>query len=185
VGPPWVDEAYLHIGGPEGRAFRAKRRLAYRATAAALTLLVAAAVVDATGAVDVYGPDTSTVRDRGGGFDLAVRYGTVSRPALSTPFEITVTRAGGFDDEPVHIAVLADYLLMWDLNGIVPAPAAEVAQGDWVVWEMDPPPTGDVLHVVYEARVEPGEQSGRDGEVAILVDDEPVASVTFETRLRP
>jgi hypothetical protein len=184
VGRPSTDEAFLHIGGDEARTFRTKRRAAYRATSAALTLLMAGAVVDAADLVDVYGVDTATVRDEGGGFELEVRYGTVSRPALATPFEITVRRAGGFD-EPVHIAVSADYLHLWDLNGIIPAPASEVAQGDWVVWEMDPPPRGEVLEVAYEARIEPAEQSGRSGEVAILVDDEPVASVSFETDLRP
>jgi hypothetical protein len=184
VARPSTDEAFLHIGGDDARSFRRRRRASYRLTFAALAVIVGAAVVDGFGVVDVYGVDTANARDSGGGFDLDVRYGTVTRPALATPFEITVTREGGFD-EPVHLAISADYLSMWDLNGIIPSPASEVAQGEWVVWEMDPPPVGDVLHVMYEARIEPALQSGRDGTVAILVDDAPVASVTLETKVRP
>ena len=98
------------------------RRWRYGITTLVLTVLMALGVVDALGWWDTYGVDDATVRASGGGYDLAVRYGTVSRPALATPFEITVTRPGGFS-EPITLVVDRSYLQMWDENGLVPAPS--------------------------------------------------------------
>ena len=94
-----------------------------------------------------------------------------------------MTRPGGFDG-PVTIVVDRAYLAMWDENGLVPAPAAETTNGPWVEWEFDPP-TGDTLVVTYDARIEPGAQSGRDGAVAVVEDGGVVVSVTFHTKVRP
>ena len=108
----------------------------------------------------------------------------VTRPALATPFDIRVTRAGGFD-EPVRIAVTQAYLRLWDENGLVPAPDAETVQGDFVIWEYDPPP-GTSLLVTYDARIEPAAQSGRDGAVAVLDEDGVVlVQLDFTTRVLP
>ena len=165
----------------EGR--RPKRFWLHAASTAALSLLIGLAVLDGVGLVDLFGVDTTRVRASGGGYDLEVRYGTVSRPALATPFEIVVTRPRGFD-RPIKVAVSSSYLAMWDENGVVPSPAAETSAGRWVVWEFDPP-LGDVLTVVYDGRIEPSAQSGRDGMVAVLEDDEPVVQVHFHTAVRP
>ena len=108
----------------------------------------------------------------------------MSRPALATPFDIEVHRAGGFDG-PVRIAVDQEYLRMWDENGLVPAPSAETVMGPWVVWEFDPP-IGDTLFVSYDARIEPAAQEGRSGAVAVLDDDDaPIVQVDFTTRVWP
>ena len=133
---------------------------------------MALGVVDALGWWDTYGVGDATVRATGGGYDLAVRYPTVSRPALASPFEIIVTRAGGFDG-PITLAVDQAYIEMWDENGLVPAPAAETSRGDLIEWEFDPP-SGDTLTIWYDARIEPAAQSGRDGSVAVLEDGEIV-----------
>ena len=110
-------------------------------------------------------------------------HGTVSRPALATPFEIFVTRPGGFEG-PVTVVVDRAYLGMWDENGLLPAPAAETTRDEWVEWEFDPP-AGDTLSIVYDGRIEPGAQSGRDGAVGIVEDDEIVVAVDFHTAVRP
>jgi hypothetical protein len=159
------------------------RRLLHTTTTAVLTIIIGLAVLDGLGVADVYGVDTATAEASGGGYDLAVRYGTVTRPALATPFEIVVTRDGGFDG-PITIAVDRDYLTMWDENGLVPAPSAETSDDQWVEWEFDPP-TGETLAVFYDARIEPAAQSGRAGRVAILEDDRTVVEVRFETRVLP
>lgn len=161
-----------------------RRRRRYGLTTLALSLLMALGVVDALGWLDTYGVDDATVRASGGGYDLAVRYGTVSRPALATPFEITVTKEGGFGGAPITLAVDRAYLELWDENGLIPAPAAEVTQGEWVEWEFDPP-DGDTLTVWYDARIEPAAQSGRDGAVAVLDGGDPVVTVAFHTRVLP
>ena len=114
----------------------------------------------------------ATVRAEGGGYTLEVSYPSVSRPALASPFEIMVTRPGGFDG-PVTLAVTRDYLKMWDENGLVPAPAGETTAGEWVRWEFEPP-DGDELTVFYDARIEPAVQSGRTGRVAVIDDGERV-----------
>lgn len=163
---------------------RRLRLFGYRFTAVVLTTALGLAVLEAADVADVYGVDTGHARAEGGGYELDVRYGTVSRPALATPFEIEVRRAGGFGDEPVVVAVTHDYLAMWDENGLDPQPSAETAGDRWLIWEFDPPP-GDVLFVSYDARIEPSVQSGRSGEVAVLVDDQPVVSVRFHTRVMP
>ena len=160
------------------------RRPAYAATTVALTGLLLLAVVDAATPVAVFGVSSTTARADGDGLELAVTYGEVSRPALATPFDIEVRRAGGFD-EPVRVAVDHDYLRMWDENGLSPAPSAETVMGPWLVWEFDPP-IGDTLLVTYDARIEPAAQSGRAGSVAILdPDDRPVVQVDFTTHVRP
>jgi hypothetical protein len=168
---------------PAPEQTRPRRSWLHLGTTVALVVVVGMAIIDGFGWWDVYGVDTSMVRATGGGYELSVRYATVSRPALATPFEIDVTRAGGFDG-PVTIAVDRAYLAMWDENGLVPGPSAETANGDWVEWEFDPP-TGETLVVAYDARIEPGAQSGRDGAVAVVEDGAVVVSVSFHTSVRP
>lgn len=157
----------------------ARRQAAvYGVFAVALVLFLAIAF---TGA---YGVRTSTVRSSAGGYRLEVRHGRTSRPALATPFDITVRRAGGFAG-PVFVAVTADYLRMWDENALVPAPSSEVSDGEWVVWEFEPP-EGDELRIAYDARIEPAAQSGRKGRVEVRDESgDPIVGVSFETEVLP
>lgn len=178
-------ESSVHLDRPESASVVRRRRILYGVTSFVLTLLVGLAVIDALGLVDAYGVDTEHVSATGSGYELDVRYGTVSRPALATPFEITVRRPGGFDG-PVTLAVALDYLAMWDENGVDPDPAAATTDENYVYWEFDPPPAGDTLVVSYDARIEPAVQSGTSGEVAIVSDDGAhVVSVQFHTRVLP
>lgn len=149
----------------EHRRLRRRRHAGYVATTALLTALMLGAVADGAG-VDVYGVDTAHATATGGGWELDVRYGTRSRPALATPFDIEVTRRGGFDG-PVTIAVTSSYLAMWDENGLDPQPADETQDGEYLRWTFDPPP-GEVLAVSFDARIEPGAQNGESGRVAVL-----------------
>jgi len=162
---------------------RRRRRMLHRAVSGFLAAIMLIAVLDGADVVDLLGPDERHRTTSGGGFDLDVEYPSITRPALASVFRITVEREGGFD-EPVQVAVSRTYLEAWDLNGILPAPAAETAEGRWIIWEFDPPP-GDVLTVTYEARIEPGEQDDVPGHVAVMVEEEPVATVDFVTRVRP
>jgi hypothetical protein len=171
------------IDGLRPATGRRGRSLLHAATTVGLAAIVAVAVIDGIGWWDVVGVDTTTVRATGGGYELEVRHGTVTRPALATPFEISVARPGGFDG-PVTVVVDRRYLAMWDENGLVPAPAAETTRGDWVEWEFDPP-AGESLDIAFDARIEPGAQSGRDGAVGVVVDDQIVTSVSFHTAVRP
>lgn len=174
----------VHIDGDGGRRIRSRRLLLYRLTAAALAVVVLGAVVDATGSLPLYGVDSRRAIGRAGGYELEVRYASVSRPALATPFDIEVRRPGGFDG-PVTVAVSTDYLSIWDENGLDPSPTAETASPGTLEWEFDPPP-GDALAISFDARIEPGAQQGKQGWVSVLDDaGNPVVSVSFRTRLRP
>lgn len=169
----------------DSRHVRRRRRLLYTASTTVFTALVALALVDAVAPFGVYGVDSSHARASGGGFDLDVRYGSVSRPALATPFDIEVTRQGGFDG-PVTLAVSSAYLAMWDENGLDPEPTETSADGDRTYWTFDPPPDGDTLNVSFDARIEPAVQRAQSGAVAVL--DEagaPAVEVTFTTWIWP
>jgi hypothetical protein len=174
----------VHLDRDDGRHVRRARRILYATTTSVLGAIVGLAAIDALGVIDVYGVDTAHVRAAAGDLELDVRYGTVSRPGLATPFEVTVTRAGGFD-EPVVLAVDAEYLSLWDENGLDPEPSASTADGSAVVWEFDPP-RGDSLVITYDARIEPAAQWGKAGRVAVLdADGLEIVAVTFTTRLLP
>jgi hypothetical protein len=163
----------------------ARRRLGYGVTSALLLLVVIGigVVVPLAGGAG-FGVESGTVRATAGDLRLEVTYGLVSRPALATPFDVTVTREGGFD-EPVRLAIDRQYLRLWDENGLYPEPSAETVLGPWLILEFDPP-TGTSLQVSYDGRIEPAAQAGRRGAVAVLAaDDSIVAEVTFTTRIWP
>ena len=168
-------------GASAARTLRLRRR-GYGATTLALAALMALTVLDGAGVVDAYGVDTARLQASGGGADLEVRYTTVTRPALASPFEITVRRPGGFDG-PVTVAVDHEYMDLWDVNGFYPTPSSETTMGRWLIWEFDAP-EGDTLHFTYDARLEPGVQRGRPGAVALVVDGALVGRIDFETSVR-
>lgn len=176
-------EALTDVLHPASAGVVQSRRWLFRAVMGLLILVLGAAVLDGLDVLDVYGPDEETVSASGAGYELEVEHPSVTRPALASVFRITVRREGGFD-EPVNVAVSRHYLEAWDLNGVLPGPSGETAVGPWIVWEFDPPPGNDLV-VTYEARVEPGQQSSRNGRVAVFEDDEPVVEVSFEMAVRP
>jgi hypothetical protein len=174
------------LEGRDGRASSAifrKRRLLYGATTAAITLLLGVAVAGSVVGFDTYGVDTDEVRASGGGYQLGVEHATRSRGGLSTPLTIEVVRPDGFSG-PITVAVDLRYLQMWDENALHPAPSGETVDGRWLVWELDPP-AGDALTLSFDARIEPGVQSGRVGRVAVMEGGRPVVVVRFETRVLP
>lgn len=169
--------------GPTTRSDLASRRRLYAVTTALISLVVAVAALDGIGLIDAVGVDSRRTTVEGGGYRLTVQYGEVSRPALATPFEIVVTRPGGFVG-PVTLAVDRSYLKMWDENGLVPEPSSVRADEDRVIWEFEPP-DGDELAIYFDARIEPAVQRGRDGWVAIIEEDQEVARIDFHTRVLP
>lgn len=176
----------VHLDDSEARRRTHRlRHVGYALTTIVLSAVMATAVLDGLGVVSAVGVDDAEVAASAGGTTLVVRYPAVSRPALASPFVITVTEEGGFDGRPVELTVSTGFLAMWDENGIVPGPAEETADADDVRWTFDPP-DGEVLRITYDGRIEPGVQSGRAGRVAVLDDaGDVVVAVRFETRIRP
>ena len=154
-------------------------------TGVLLFAVIASAAVDAVDGVDIWGVDDERITaTAASGAELTVRYPTVTRPALASPFEIVVERPGGFDND-VEIAIDVDYVELWDLNGIYPSPADERSDGDRIIWTFDAP-DGDRFLVSYDARIEPGAQlEERAGAVSFLEPGEPELTVRFETKVRP
>ncbi len=176
----------VHLDDSDGRRRTHRlRRLGYAVTTAVLSAVMAVAVLDGLGVVGAVGVDDAEVAASADGTTLSVRYPTVSRPALASPFVITITRAGGFGEQQVEVTVSTDYMALWDENGILPGPAEETAAAEDLHWTFDPP-DGEVLRITYDGRIEPGAQSGGPGRVAVLDDDGAVVvAVRFETQIRP
>jgi hypothetical protein len=176
--------AVVHPDTPAGRARMRTRRFTTLLTSALLAAVIGSAVLDGLDVVEVWGVDTATVTEVGpASTRLTVRYPSVTRPALASPFEIVVTRPGGFEQD-VELAVDLHYLELWDLNGIFPSPSEERSDDGRVIWTFDPP-EGDTLRVVYEARIEPGIQlEERQGVVSLLDGGEVAVTTRFTTKVR-
>jgi hypothetical protein len=173
-----------HPDRDEGPRVVRRRRFGYFTFGVLATALVASALVDGASEADVWGVSSDRARAEGGGYELEVRYPTVSRPGLGTPFDVVVRRGGGFDG-PVDIAIDSDWLQIWDRQALVPEPSGSTAEPGRVVLSFEPP-SGDVLRVFLDGRIKPARQSGRDGWVAVLDASGAVAAeVAFTTAVRP
>ena len=129
------------------------------------------------------GVRTATTTARGGGYELTVTYGRVSRPGLATPWSLEIHHPGGFDG-PVMVSTNNTYLDLLDENGFDPQPSKSTATADEVIWEFDPP-DGDTLGVSLDGRVEPGVQWGGTGVTSVLVDGKPVVTAKYKTWVLP
>jgi hypothetical protein len=181
--PSTIDRLPRH-DEPAGSAIVRRRRWLHRLTFGGLTAIMVVALLDAADVYDAYGVDKSRVRAVGDGVTLVVEYPSVTRPALASPFRVTVERPEGFDS-PIIIAVSRPWIEIWDENGLYPSPSAETGDRRFVEWEFDPP-DGTVFTMFYDARLEPARQQSADGRVELrAVGGEVLAAVTFETKVRP
>lgn len=166
----------------EGPVHVRRRRRLYWATTAALIAVIAAGLLDVF--APVLGVDSGSASSQtSDGVVVSVQYPALTRPALASPFAIEVTDPDGFD-EPIELAVSRPWIEMWDENGFYPTPSSETGDDRWVVWEFDPP-DGDTFRFFYDARLEPGRQSGSRGAVQLRDGERVLTSVTFETEVRP
>jgi len=167
-----------------GDVARRKRRALYLALTSVVTIVVLAAVLEATGLHDLYGIDTATVGARGGGSTLEVRYAKVTRGQLAVPLEITVTSPQGFSDDIV-LSVSAGYFDPFLTQGPMPAPSSSTADGADVILTFDPP-SGDTFAVRWTLAAEPvGKFTTAHGSVSLLDGAQPTVTVGFTTEIRP
>ena len=129
------------------------------------------------------GVRSRSTKAEGGGYELTVTYGQVSRGGLATPWSFEVHRPGGFDG-PITVSTATAYLDLFDENGFDPQPSSSTATPEAVVWEFEPP-DGDTLAVSLDARIEPAAQWGRSGETSVLVDGKPVVTARYKTWILP
>jgi hypothetical protein len=145
-------------------------------------LMVIAAVVVA-GLVGLLGVQTAETRAEQGDYELSLRYATTARAGLDVPWEVTVTRDGGFD-QTLELAVTGDYFDIYETQGFAPEPSESTRDGDTLYLTFEAPP-GDTFVLAYDAYIQPSSQIGRDGTISVVADGVQLASVDFHTRLLP
>ena len=137
------------------------------------------------GALGVFGVRSGSVTASRGGYELTVLYPKVIRPGLQSPWAFTVTREGGFGEDPITIATTHSWLDLFDENGRNPAPIAEYVDGDMLVWEFDPPLGRHVdVHVRRPARALGAVGADRHHAVCARATS-PCLEVTYRTRVMP
>jgi hypothetical protein len=159
---------------------QARARLGRRLFVAVLALFLL------LGALGFYGVRTETATATAGGYELSVRYASISRPGVATPWSFEVRRSGGFPDGLV-VAVTSSYFDAFDENGLGPAPEEEGADEERTIWRFAPS-TSETIAVSFDARIEPGVQlTTIKGELAVLAGPTgpPAVSVGFKTFVVP
>lgn len=160
---------------------RSQERVAAWGRRAVLTLLLAIVVAGASGLLGVW---TSTGSAVGDGYALSVKYASIARAGLDVPWQVTVTREGGFD-KTITLAVTGDYFDIYETQGFTPEPSAMVRDAETLFLTFDAP-EGDTFTVDYDAYIQPSSQRGASATVALVdADLEPIASVDIDTLLLP
>lgn len=132
------------------------------------------------------GVTTTTTAAEGGGYRIEVRHATVTRPGLATPFGVNLTRLDGEAlPATVTLRVDAEYLSIFDENGLDPGPASAYADGQGVEWTFEIPAGARELAVDLDARLEPAVQARRQHGSVALIGDEPVVVAEFTTWVLP
>ena len=156
-GRPSIPTAPAPTSIPRQRRSRLGRRL----------FVVVLGVFLALGALGFYGVRTATTTAVGGGYEVTVTYGRISRPGLATPWSFEVRRPGGFPDG-LTVAVTSKYFDAFDENGLGPAPVDERTDEERTIWRFSPT-TSETMAVSFDARIEPGVQlTTVKGELSVL-----------------
>lgn len=137
------------------------------------------ALILAAAALDLLGPREADVTVHQGGYHLTVSYPQVTRAGQPAPLHLLVESDLGFG-QTVQLRLCDELFDDLDFQSWYPTPAAETATPPWIIYEFDPPPTGDRLEISLDARAAPGQLGGTDDcEVAVMEADTPVASTSF------
>lgn len=147
-------------------------------------LILAAAVVAACLAGLLGGRDASTTASANG-YDLKVDYPQISRGGLPTEWRIQVTRPGGIS-APLTVAVTRDYLDMFDLQTILPEPALQAGDPQYLYFSFERSPGGTFDVSLLGRTVEALDQVGSHrAEVVVLVDGTDVVRAAHDTVVVP
>ncbi len=159
------------------RALR-RARLGRRLFVAALTVFLG------LGLLNVFGVRTAETTATAGADRLTVRYATVTRPGLASPWSVELRRAGGFGNGTVTVSADSAYFEIFDENGFEPDPLESRTDGDRIVWTFAAP-VGDTLSISLDARIEPAVQLKRARGRVAVVGGEQTLSVAFSTFVMP
>ena len=147
--------------------------------------MVALLVFLLLGLLNVFGVRTRETSGAGAGWELSVRYASVTRPGLATPWSVQVRRPGGFSGS-VRVATTEEYLDLFDQNDLSPDPTSATSDGQRTIWEFEAPDGAEEMTISLDARVEPGVQlTGVEATTSVLDQDRPAVSVTYRTWVTP
>lgn len=130
------------------------------------------------------GPTTATTSASQGELAVEVRYASVSRPGMPSPFVVDVHTVDGSSlPAKVDVEVPRPYLSMFDENGLDPAPDSIAADDSTEVWTFATDGRS-VLVIDFDARLQPNIHTGRTGWVEVTAGSD-TARVEFHTRVLP
>ena len=134
----------------------------------------------------LFGVRSAVATGSGNGLTITVTHASVTRAGLATPFDVEVSSEDGSPlPRTVTVRVDADYLAMFDENGLEPEPSASFNDPDWTWWTFDIPPGASAFEVTFDARLEPAVQFGQRATAAIEVDGREMVTVQFSTWVMP
>ncbi len=140
------------------------------------------------GALGLYGVRHREATASGGGYELTVRYVSVTRPGLASVWSVEVSTSDGAPfDGPVTIATTDAYFDLFDENGLDPDPATAKSDGKDLIWEFEPAEGASTISIGFDARIEPGVQLTSKRATTSVLDERgaPVATVSYTTRVMP
>lgn len=117
------------------------------------------------------------------GTSLAVTYASVTRPGLSTPWNLEIRRTGGFPG-PVTIVTTSSYFASFDFNQWYPEPSDTAVRGDDLVLTFERP-EGEVFELSFDGRATPTFNIGARAVTAIQTEGLPPLSVEYRTVVMP
>lgn len=148
-----------------------------------LTLLALFVLAAFTG---VWGVRSSRASASEEGWTLKVHFARTTRAGLAVPLTWDVAKEGGFPEDKVVVRITQNYFALFDENGIDPEPSSSWSDGEYVYWEFDAEPGGEVMHITADTRTGSGVQlTQKHAESAVFVDDRALATVKLKTLVLP
>lgn len=164
---------------PPALSSRAIQSAAWVRRAGTLVLFVFVAL----GIAGVFGQREESVGAEAEGYALNVEYAAETRPGLKVPWTTQVQREGGFDG-PVTLRVTGAYIEMFDSSDVTPTPASITSDGDYLLYEFEPP-EGDRLNVSVDTRISPTARGLTPGKTVLVDGDREIVQVDYKTRVFP
>jgi hypothetical protein len=146
-------------------------------------MLTVMALVVAADLLSLLGVRTSTVSAQDNGYAITLHYPSIARAGLDTPWQVTVTHAGGFGKQ-LTIAVTGDYFNIFETQGFHPNPSDETRDAHTLYLTFSAPP-GNTFVVDFDAYIQPASQQGRYATLSVIDGGTTQVSVSYHTRLMP
>jgi hypothetical protein len=164
----------------QSRSEAARGRIVRRIAIGLMVMFIAA------GVAGLFGYRQGSVASTAGSYRLTVDYPRLTRGGLASEWFLRFERLDGEALPPVlEVRSDSSYFVIFDENGFRPDPESTWQDGDQVVWTFEPPPGSSRLEVSFDARLQPNERGWRSGSTAVVIDDQPVASVDYTTVMFP